>query len=57
MQVQCNSGDSGDFLTNCNINGHIFEQVMNMKDLGVIVSKDLSLSKHIEGIVKGRQNP
>ena len=39
------------FQTNYNINGHIIEQVTNMKDLGVIVSKDLSWSRHIESIV------
>ena len=39
------------FQTNYSINGHIIEQVTNMKDLGVLVSKDLSWSKHIKGIV------
>ena len=39
------------FQTNYSINGHIIEQVTNMKDLGVIVSKDLSWSRHIESIV------
>ena len=37
--------------TNYNINGHIIEQVTTMKDLGVIVSDDLSWSQHIETIV------
>ena len=39
------------FQTNYSINGNIIEQVTNMKDLGVIVSKDLSWSRHIESIV------
>ncbi len=37
--------------TNYNINGHIIEQVTNLKDLGVVVSKDLSWSQHINSIV------
>jgi hypothetical protein len=37
--------------TNYSINGHIIEQVTNFKDLGVVVSKDLSWSQHINSIV------
>ena len=39
------------FQTNYSINGHTIEQVTTMKDLGVIMSKDLSWSRHIESIV------
>ena len=39
------------FQTNNSINSHIIEQVTDMKDLGVIVSKDLFWSRHIESIV------
>ncbi len=37
--------------TNYSVNGHIIEQVTNLKDLGVVVSKDLSWSQHINSIV------
>ncbi len=37
--------------TNYSINGHIIEQVTNFKDLGVVVSKDLSWSQHNNSIV------
>ena len=46
------------FQTKYNINGHIIEQVTNMKDLGVIVSNDLILVlTHREHCVTGKQNP